>query len=85
MQDKQKKAGLNEERSIDLLRLAQVIWKRAWLILLVALLCGVIVFAYSKIFIAPSYRSSFTAYVNNRINTAEGQGNTTSSSDITAS
>ena len=85
MQDKQKKAGLNEERSIDLLRLAQVIWKRAWLILLVALLCGVIVFAYSKIFIAPSYRSSFTAYVNNRINTAEGQGSTTSSADITAS
>lgn len=85
MQDKQKKAGLNEERSIDLLRLVQVLWKRAWLILLVALLCGVIVFAYSKLFIAPSYRSSFTAYVNNRINTAEGQGNSTSTADITAS
>lgn len=84
MQDKHTKPSLVHERSIDLTRLVLVLLKRAWLLVLVAVLCAGMIFAFSKIFITPMYRSSFTAYVNNRINTTEGQ-NSTSSSDLTAS
>lgn len=84
MQEKQMKTAVIAERSIDIVRLVQVLFKRSWLILLVAVLCSVVIFSCSKLFVAPSYRSSFTAYVNNRINTVEGQ-DMTSTSDISAS
>ncbi len=84
MQENQKRNMSSTERTIDLMRVFRVLLKRAWMILLIAVLCGVVVFGLSKLFIKPSYRSSFTAYVNNRMTTAEGQSNMTSS-DITAS
>lgn len=71
------------EREIDLARLGRVLIKRAWLIVAVALLFGVAAFVYSSAFIAPTYRSYFTAYVNNRMNTDTGVN--TSTSDLTAS
>lgn len=71
------------EREIDLARLGRVLIKRAWLIVAAALLCGVFTFAYSAAFIPPTYRSYFTAYVNNRMNTDTGAN--TSTSDLTAS
>lgn len=76
--------NVSKERTVDMLRLAQVIWKRAWIIILVAVLVGAAVFAGAKMFGTPRYRSNFTAYVNNRQGTAEGQ-NITNSSDISAS
>ena len=81
MQDKHTKQPLVYERSIDLSRLALALFKRAWLLVLVAVLCAGMIFAFSKVFMTPKYRSSFTAYVNNR---TEGQ-NTMTSSDLTAS
>lgn len=72
------------ERGIDLLRLIRVLWKWKFVIVAVALIAGIVSFVYSQMFIAPSYRSSFTAYVNNRLNTTENQ-NITSSSDLSAS
>ena len=84
MQNNQKNNVAYMERSIDIMRLLRVLLKRVWVILLVAVLCAVMVFGYAKLFIAPVYRSSFTAYVNNRMTTTEGQTNMTSS-DISAS
>lgn len=83
MQDIQ---GKNEsrERTVDLLRLGQVLWKRAWIIILVAVLVGAVALVGSKLFMTPLYKSNFTAYVNNRQSTAEGQS-VTNSGDITAS
>ena len=72
------------ERSIDIMRLLRVLLKRIWIILLIAVLCAVMAFGYAKIFVTPTYRSSFTAYVNNRMTTTEGQSNMTSA-DISAS
>ena len=66
------------------MRLLRVLLKRIWIILLISVLCALIVFGYTKLFVAPVYRSSFTAYVNNRMTNAEGQANMTSA-DITAS
>lgn len=84
MQDNQKKNAATMERSVDIIRLLRALAKRAWVILLAAVICAVVVFGYAKIFVTPTYRSSFTAYVNNRITSTEGQANMTSA-DISAS
>lgn len=84
MRETHKKTTQTTDRNIDLGRLVQALLKRAWLIILVAVISGVLVFCCSKLFITPTYRSSFTAYVNNRHSTAEGEIST-STSDISAS
>lgn len=73
-----------EENEIDVFRLLQILWKRAWVIVLVAVIFGVATFLYSSLFITPTYRSYFTAYVNNRVENFEGNGSTTTS-DLNAS
>ena len=73
-----------EEREIDIMRLLIIIWKRAWLIGLVTAIFLVGSYLYSALFITPTYRSDFTAYVDNRITTTEGNGSTTTS-DLNAS
>lgn len=84
MQENQKKSAASTDRSIDVMRILRVLLKRIWIILLIAVWCAVAVFGYTKLFVKPVYRSSFTAYVNNRMTTNEGQNNMTSS-DISAS
>lgn len=66
---------------IDLTRLAWALWHRAWLLLLAAVLFGCGAYIGTKKLITPTYRSSFTAYVNNRPDTAN---TALSSSDIDA-
>ena len=83
MQEIQGKNG-TKEHTVDMVRVAQVLWKRAWIIILVAVLVGVMVFVGTKLFVTPRYSSNFTAYVNNRQSTVEGQ-TITNSGDITAS
>lgn len=73
----------SEGITIDLIRVAQILWKRAWALLLAALIMGTAVFAYSSILVTPLYRSNFTAYVNNRMQTESPSG--TSTSDLNAS
>lgn len=73
-----------EEREIDIFRLIQIVWKRAWLIVLVTAIFCVGSYLYSALFITPTYRSDFTAYVDNRMTTAENSGMTTTT-DLNAS
>lgn len=73
-----------EEREIDIFRLLQIVWKRAWLIGLVTVIFCVAAYLYSALFITPVYRSDFTAYVDNRMTTAENSGMTTTT-DLNAS
>lgn len=84
MQENNKKTAASKDRSINMLRLMRALWKRVWLIVLITVLAGAATFICSKQLIAPSYRSYFTAYVNNRNSAVEGQSST-SSTDITAS
>lgn len=72
----------SDDLEIDLLQLAQALWKRAWLIILVGILGGAITFGGTKLLITPTYQSSFTAYVNNRSSQEVSYG--LSSSDISA-
>lgn len=74
-------ANAFDEIEIDLLKEAKVLLRNIWLILAAALLFGSAAYLGTKLLIAPTYRSSFTAYVNNR---AEQESTTLSSSDITA-
>lgn len=74
----------SEDQQIDILRLLQILWKRVWLIGVMTVICCVAAYLYSVTFITPTYRSSFTAYVNNRVESVEGNGST-STSDLNAS
>lgn len=72
-----------EERKINLTRLALVLLKNAWVIAIITLIFGIAAYIYSACFIAPTYRSSFTAYVDSRGENLESS--TTTSADLTAS
>ena len=50
---------------IDWLNVLKLLWKKAWLIILLAVVLGSSAFAYTKIFVAPKYSSSIMIYVNN--------------------
>ena len=55
----------NNEIEIDLLHLINVLWQKAWIILLSILLCGAITFSYAFFFVTPQYQSRAMMYVNN--------------------
>ena len=70
--------------TIDVLHLVKTLWRRAWVIALCGILCGVIGFCVSAYAIAPTYSSYVKLYVNN---SSFSLGNTSfsiSSSELTA-
>jgi capsular polysaccharide biosynthesis protein len=54
----------NEENTIDLLHIAELLWKKIWLILLVSLATAAIAFSYVNLMVTPLYSSSVMLYVN---------------------
>ena len=69
-------------KEIDLRRLGTALLKKAWLIILCAVVMGAAVFVYSKNFITPQYRTNISMYVNNtNVNQIQG----ISSSDLATS
>lgn len=70
------------KKEIDLAQLFRAVVKKLWLVILVTVLAGGLAFAGSKLFIKPTYRSTFTAYVNNKQKEA---GSSQSNADILAS
>ena len=85
---KQKKETVEE---IDLLPLFKAVVSKWWLIVIFAVVLGMVSYFVTDTFVTPTYRTGFTAYVNNRSGvTANGSETTSSSkklttSDITAS
>ncbi|MCC8075953.1 MAG: hypothetical protein LIO95_08460 [Clostridiales bacterium] len=73
----------NEVVQIDLLALLSACWKQAWLIILAALIGGSLAYAGTKYFVTPTYRTYFSAYVNNSVEV--GTSTTITSSDLSAS
>ena len=51
---------------VNILPLFLTVLRKFWLIILVAVITGAAFFGVTKSFITPTYRSSFTAYVNNK-------------------
>lgn len=69
---------------IDLLQILRTLWKRAWAILLITILFGVIAFGYTVLFVAPKYSSSVMLYVNNSSFTVGGTSVSISASELSA-
>ena len=53
---------LDDEISIDILKIINALWKKIWLILLVGALLGGVTFAYKKYTYVPLYQTSVTMY-----------------------
>lgn len=73
----------NVEMEINLIPVLKELLRMLWLIVLVGLLVGAASFVGAKIFVKPTYRCAFTAYINNK----QTQKNTDylSVSDVNAS
>ncbi|MBQ8360294.1 MAG: hypothetical protein IJX37_10415 [Oscillospiraceae bacterium] len=56
---------MGETVEIDLRELFKVLWKRAWIIVLCAIIVGTSVLAYTVNFVTPQYKANVTIYVNN--------------------
>lgn len=79
MVNKPKKSS-NED--IFLLDIWKVIMQKWWLVILIAFLCGGLAYIGTKLFIEPTYQSSFSAYVNN--SNQNINNDSLSTADITA-
>ena len=77
-------AKKNEIAEIDLIPIFMALLKKAWLIILAALVVGAGFFAGTKFLVTPTYRASFTAYVNNRSQYYSDDTNRLTSSDLSA-
>ena len=72
----------NEGLTIDLGRVVQALMKWAWVIVAAAIVFGLVAWIFSATMITPTYRSGFTAYVNNKQTSSTGS---TTTSDLSAS
>ncbi|MBQ9685111.1 MAG: hypothetical protein IJV41_01005 [Oscillospiraceae bacterium] len=75
----------NDEIEIDLLKLFKALWKRALVILLVALITASAVFAFTLFFISPAYDATVSFYVNNSSFSFGSTSFSISSSELSAS
>lgn len=75
----------DEEETIDLLELAEYLWKRILMIAAAVLAGGVVVFVGTIFFVTPKYSSSVMLYVNNSTVSLGNTSVSISGSDLTAS
>ncbi|MBQ2944230.1 MAG: hypothetical protein IJD93_06040 [Ruminococcus sp.] len=69
---------------IDFLHIVKSVWRRIWLVVLVAVIGGVVGFLYSSLLITPQYSSSIMLYVNNSSFSLGSSSFSISSSELTA-
>lgn len=84
MRKNENKKSEAPEMEIKVIPLLKELLKKIWIIALVGLIVGAAVFVGAKVFIKPTYRSGFTAYVNNKQGNQKDKDFLTSS-DVTAS
>ena len=75
---------MEREETIDLLHLAQVLWKNAIAIILAALIFGAAAFVGTKLFVTPLYNSRALLYVNNSNLSLGGSKVSISTAEISA-
>lgn len=74
----------NDYIEIDLLQILGLLWKKAWVIALAAVIAGAVAFSYAAFLIEPTYEAKAMMYVNN---TSVSVGNTSlsiNSAELTA-
>jgi succinoglycan biosynthesis transport protein ExoP len=72
-------------KEIDLLDIGRAIWSKFWFVILLTLIGAALAFGITNFLIHPTYRSSFTVYVNNHSSNSENQVNSLNSGDTAAS
>lgn len=77
-----KEISSNEYLVIDVKQIFRTLWEKAWVILLVSILCGGAMLAFTRFLIAPKYAADVMLYVNNRA-TDDGK-DSVSQTDLTA-
>ena len=75
----------NELFEIDIFKLLKVFWRKALVIILIAVVFASASFAYTLFYISPSYDASASFYVNNSSLSVGGTKLTISNSELTAS
>ena len=78
----EKKQHQEEEKTLDLVSLLKALLSKLWLMVLLGLILGSIVFGMTKLLIKPVYQCKFTAYVNNQ--QSQVDKSILTSSDLTA-
>lgn len=76
------KTQSTKDYEIDIISILKALLNKIWFIIIFALIIGGMFFIGTKLFVKPTYRSSFTAYVNNK---AQTNSDSLSNSDIMAS
>lgn len=56
---------MNGNIEINLREFFRLLLKRAWIVILCAVICGTAVLVYAKNFVSPTYQASISVYVNN--------------------
>ena len=56
---------MNGQEEIDLLKLLQALWKKAWIIVAAAVAGGILFLLYTYFMVTPQYKTSALLYVNN--------------------
>ncbi len=74
-----------EEKTINIMDLVMLAWRRIWILLLSAVVCAVAVFGYCKFFITPSYSATASIIATNGAVTVYSDKSTVSASDLSAS
>lgn len=75
----------NDVMEIDLLKLFKALWRKALVIILVALILAAAAFAYTLFFVSPSYDATASIYVNNSSFSFGATSFSISSSELSAS
>lgn len=81
----EKEIQQNDEIEIDLQRLFKALLDKAWLISIVAIVCAVVTFLGTLLFVTPEYQSTAMFYVNNSSLSLSEATLSISSADISAS
>ena len=80
------KTEQSSAREVDVVRLLRMLWKRVWVIILAMAIFGSFAWVYSSFMVDPTYRTSFSAYINNKEISEENLPSTgTTTSDLNAS
>lgn len=74
----------NEEMEIDLLRLLQALWRKAWAIILAAVIFGAGSLGFTAMFVTPLYKAEALMYVNSSNISLGGAKVSISQSELTA-
>ena len=72
----------NDEIEIDLFKLVKTLWKKALVIILIAVIMATATFAVTLLFITPQYKATASLYVNNSSFSFGASSFSISSSDI---